>query len=293
MSETVRSTFVARCRLQNELVGAHSYDCVVTSAGVASAVAFDAYPRVVIDHVLSEFEIAPGDLVVDVGCQLAVGLSSVGALVFALDPFMLPAKAVAAAAGSDAAPVHFVRGRAADLPDILVRELGPNIHPRVVSFGSAFRFMDQRAALHACDRCGAEGVALVFGTSAPSRWRASVADIVVDAAQVRVTARAGVKNEALAAIFGASAFSHLAKWQTELHLERSAEEVATLAALYALRAGIVASYASYEAMVSTIVARLRKDFDSSTFIEEVTYTVLSARRAHANRLNAYATTRGL
>jgi hypothetical protein len=152
--------------------------------------------------------------------------------------------------------------------------------------------MDQRAALQACDRCGAEGVALVFGTSAPSPWRASVADIV-DAAQVRVTTRAGVKNKALAAIFGGSAFSHLAKWQTELHLERSAEEVGTLAALYALRAGIVASYAAYEAMVNSIVARLDKDSDSATFIEEVTYTVLTARRAHANRLNAYATSRGL
>src|SRR5947209_8297927 len=153
-------------------------------------------------------------------------------------------EAVAFIARRGDAPIHFAQGRAGDLANILVRELGAAIHPRVVAFGSAFRFMDQRAALEACDRCGADGVALAFGTSAPSPWRAIVADIIVDVARSRITTRTGVKNEAMAPIFAGSAFSHVSRWRTEMRLERSAQAVAVLAAFYAMRAGIVVGYAA-------------------------------------------------
>ena len=257
-----------------------------------AVLAFDAYPRAVVDHVVSEFEIAPGELVVDAGCQLAVGLCDAGALVLAVDTFGLPAEAVASIARHGDAPIHFARGRAADLASIVARELGTAIHPRVVAFGSAFRFMDRCGALEACDRCGAEGIALVFGTSAPSPWRAIVADIIVDLARSRTTTHAGAKNEALAPMFAGSAFSHIARWQTEMRLERTAEEVATLAAFYALRAGIIVDFVACTKMMRAIAAKLRADFASSVYVEDVIYTVISARRGHDNRLSAYATTRG-
>jgi hypothetical protein len=142
------------------------------------------------------------------------------------------------------------------------------------------------------DRCGAEGVAVVFGTSAPSAWRALVADVIVEAARARATTRTGVRNEAITAIFAGSAFSHVATWQTEAHLERTAREVATLATLYAVRAGIAVTRAERDAMTETIVARLHDGGATQVFSEDVAYTVVSARRSHANRLSAHATARG-
>ena len=268
------------------------YPLVTSSTRPRAELAFDAYPRGVVDHVLSELQIAPGELVVDARCQLAVGLSAAGALVLAVDTFGLPAEAVASIARQGDAPIHFARGRAEDLPNILARELGTAMHARVVTFGSAFRFMDRRAALEACDRCGAECIALVFGTSAPSPWRAIVADIIVDLARSRITTRVGAKNEALAPIFAGSAFSHISRWQTEMRLERTAEEVATLAAFYALRAGIVVDFAACTQMTRAITTQLRR-FVPSVYVEDVTYTVISARRGHGNRLSAHATAQGL
>src|ERR1044071_7571425 len=67
----------------------------------------------------------------------------------------------------------------------------------------------------------------------------------------RSRARAGATSESRAALFAGSRFSHIARWQIDMQLARTADEVATLAAFYVMRAGIVADFAGCTKMMKS------------------------------------------